>query len=106
MILGSHIQTEATLLPDALAIKKSAIIIRAVNHKLRQQILKLLLEKERMTVTEIFTQLFLEQSVASQHLAVLRRAGFVKTRREGKLIWYSINPDRLEQVQKVIEVLL
>lgn len=106
MIAGSHIQTEAALLPDALAIKKSAIIIRAVNHKLRQQILKLLLEKDRLTVTEIFTHLFLEQSVASQHLAVLRRAGFVKTRREGKLIWYSINPERLEQVQKVIEVLL
>lgn len=106
MIATNHIETEASLLPDALAIKKSAIIIRAVNHKLRQQIVKLLLEKERMTVTEIFTQLFLEQSVASQHLAVLRRAGFVKTRREGKLIWYSINPGRLDQVQKVIEVLL
>ncbi len=102
----SHTSTEATLLPDALAVKKSAIIIRAVNHKLRQQILKLLMEKDRMTVTEIFTRLFLEQSVASQHLAVLRRAGFVKTKREGKLIWYSINPERLVQVQRVIDVLL
>lgn len=102
---NNHIQTEATLLPDALAIKKSAIILRAINHKLRQQLLKLLLEKEKMTVTEMFTGLFLEQSVASQHLAVLRRAGFVKTKREGKLIWYSIHPQRLEQVKKVIEIL-
>jgi DNA-binding transcriptional ArsR family regulator len=106
MLANNHIDTEAIQLPDALAIKKSAIILRAVNHKLRQQILKLLMEKERMTVTEIFTRLFLDQSVASQHLAVLRRAGFVKTKREGKLIWYSMNPDRLEQVQKVIDVLL
>jgi ArsR family transcriptional regulator, virulence genes transcriptional regulator len=106
MIDNSHTQTEAILLPDALAIKKSAVILRAVNHKLRQHLLKLLLSKDKMTVTEIFTQLFLEQSVASQHLAVLRRAGFVKTRREGKLIWYSINPERLEQVKKVIDVLL
>jgi DNA-binding transcriptional ArsR family regulator len=105
MIQNSHIQTEAILLPDALAIKKSAVILRAVNHKLRQQLLLLLLEKEKMTVTEIFTRLFLEQSVASQHLAVLRRAGFVKTKREGKQIWYSIHPQRLEQVKKVIEIL-
>jgi ArsR family transcriptional regulator, virulence genes transcriptional regulator len=105
MIDNSHIQTGAILLPDTLAIKKSAIILRAINHKLRQQLLKLLLENEKMTVTEIFTQLFLEQSVASQHLAVLRRAGFVKTKREGKLIWYSINPERLVQVKKVIDVL-
>lgn len=68
--------------------------------------LKLLLEKKSLTVTEIFTGLFLEQAVASQHLAVLRRAGFVKTKREGKLVRYSINPQRLQQVQQVIEILV
>jgi DNA-binding transcriptional ArsR family regulator len=106
MIESNPIQNNPSELPDALAIKKSAIILRAVNHKLRQQILKLLLEKKSLTVTEIFTGLFLEQAVASQHLAVLRRAGFVKTKREGKLVRYSINPQRLLQVQQVIEVLL
>ena len=92
-------------LPDALAVKKTAVIFRAVNHKLRQQMLLLLLQHDQMTVTEIFSRLFLEQSVASQHLAVLCRAGFVKTKREGKLIWYSVNPQRLEQVQKAIDAL-
>ena len=92
-------------LPDALAIKKSAVLLRAINHKLRQQILILILQHERMKVTDIFEKLYLEQSVASQHLAVLRRAGFVKTKREGKFIWYSVNLQRLEQVQKVIEIL-
>lgn len=106
MIESNPIQNNPAELPDALAIKKSAIILRAVNHKLRQQILKLLLEKKSLTVTEIFTSLFLEQAVASQHLAVLRRAGFVKTKREGKLVHYSINTQRLQQVQQVIEVLL
>ena len=106
MIESNPIQSNPAVLPDALAIKKSAIILRAVNHKLRQQILKLLLEKNSLTVTEIFTGLFLEQAVASQHLAVLRRAGFVKTKREGKLVRYSINPQRLQQVQQVIEILL
>ena len=93
-------------LPDALAVKKTAIIFRALNHKLRQQILLLLLQHNRMKVTDIFERLFLEQSVASQHLGVLRRAGFVKTKREGKFIWYSINPARLDQVQKAIDAIL
>ncbi|MFN5136129.1 MAG: ArsR/SmtB family transcription factor [Chitinophagaceae bacterium] len=93
-------------LPDALAIKKSAVLLRAINHKLRQQILIFILQHERMKVTDIFEKLFLEQSVASQHLAVLRRAGFVKTKREGKFIWYSVNLQRLEQVQKVIDILI
>ncbi|MBX9785004.1 MAG: metalloregulator ArsR/SmtB family transcription factor [Chitinophagaceae bacterium] len=95
-----------TSLPDALAIKKSAVILRAINHKLRQQMLRLILQHGKMKVTEIFEQLFLEQSVASQHLAILRKAGFVKTKREGKFIWYSVNLQRLEQVQKVIDILI
>jgi DNA-binding transcriptional ArsR family regulator len=103
---SNPIQNNPAALPDALAIKKSAIILRAVNHKLRQQFVKLLLEKQSLTVTEIFTNLFLEQAVASQHLAVLRRAGFVKTKREGKLVRYSINLQRLQQVQQVIDTLL
>ena len=61
---------------DYLNVKKAALVLRAVNHKLRQQILKTLDENKKMTVTDIYVNLRLEQSVASQHLAILRRAGF------------------------------
>jgi len=91
---------------DLIGLKKSALILRAINHKLRQQIMKLINENGKMTVTEIYIQLRLEQSVASQHLAILRRAGFVKTDREGKFIYYSINAGRLEEVNKLIHELL
>ena len=91
---------------DLIGLKKSALILRAINHKLRQQIMKLIGENEKMTVTEIYIQLRLEQSVASQHLAILRRAGFVKTDREGKFIYYSINAARLEEVNNLIHELL
>ena len=67
---------------DLYNLKKAAMVLRAINHKLRQQILKLIDESGRMTVTEIYVKLRLEQSVASQHLAILRKAGFVKTERE------------------------
>ena len=70
--------TEPELKIDTLDIKKAAIILRAVNHKLRHMILKFIGEKERATVTEIFGHLLLEQAVASQQLAILRRTGFVK----------------------------
>lgn len=51
-----------------------------------------------ITVTELYQKLFLEQSVASQHLAILRKAGFVKTTRKGKFIFYSVNTNRLMEV--------
>ena len=58
-----------------------------------------------MTVTDIYVKLRLEQSVASQHLAILRRAGVVVTQRQGKYIYYSLNKDRLEQISGLIEEL-
>lgn len=89
-----------------LEVKKGAAILRSINHKLRQSIIKLLEEKNKLTVTEIYVKLRVEQSVASQHLAILRRAEFVKTTREGKNIHYSLNTGRLEEVNTFIKQLL
>lgn len=86
---------------ELLTLKKADLIIRALNHKLRLQIIKLLHDKEELTVTEIYVKLRLEQSVASQHLALLRRAGIVSTRRDGKFIYYKVNPARIEDIFKV-----
>jgi DNA-binding transcriptional ArsR family regulator len=91
---------------DYLAVKKAALIFRALNHKLRQQMLELIHENGRMTVTEIYVKLRLEQSVTSQHLAILRRAGIVDTTRDGKFIWYSVDYNRIEQINDCVNNLL
>ena len=59
-----------------------------------------------MTVTDIYIKLRLEQSVASQHLAILRRAGVVVTDRDGKFINYSLDRNRLAQISKLVEDLV
>jgi DNA-binding transcriptional ArsR family regulator len=91
---------------DLHNLKKAALVLRAVNHKLRQQILKLIDEHGRMTVTELYVKMRLEQSVASQHLAILRKAGFVKTNRDGKFIYYSVNISRMDEVNQFLADLL
>ena len=91
---------------DFLRLKKAAMILRALNHKLRQQLLKLIDENQKITVTEIYVNLRLEQSVVSQHLAILRRAGIVTTKREGKFIYYSLNYSRLKEVNEFVEQLV
>jgi DNA-binding transcriptional ArsR family regulator len=91
---------------DLYNLKKAAMVLRAINHKLRQQILKLIDESGKMTVTEIYVKLRLEQSVASQHLAILRKAGFVKTERDGKFIYYSVSTERLEELNKFVKELV
>ena len=91
---------------DFLHLKKASLVLRSLNHKLRQQMIKLLDESERMTVTEIYVKLRLEQSVASQHLAILRRAGIVITQRDGKFIYYAVNYERVAEVNQFVEDLV
>ncbi|MCW3073485.1 MAG: helix-turn-helix transcriptional regulator [Flaviaesturariibacter sp.] len=93
--------TQDELRIEILNLKKSALILRAINHKLRQQIMQLLHKRKGITVTDIYVKLRLEQSVASQHLAILRKAGLVSTTREGKCIYYAINYERVNDVQEL-----
>ena len=86
--------------------KKAALVLRAMNHKLRQQILSLIDTEKKITVTEIYVRLRLEQSVASQHLAILRRAGIVVTQRDGKFIYYTVNHARIAEINKFISELV
>ena len=106
LTLNTASESGSSLKVDLLNLKKAALILRAVNHKLRQQILKLIDEQGKITVTELYVKLRLEQSVASQHLAILRKAGFVKTDREGKFIYYSVNTSRLRELNQFVEELL
>ncbi|MEP6952351.1 MAG: metalloregulator ArsR/SmtB family transcription factor [Ginsengibacter sp.] len=79
-------------------IKKAAMVLRSLNHKLRQQVIKTIHDANRLTVTQLYVKLRLEQSVASQHLAILRKAGIVSTKRDGKFIFYSINKERIDEI--------
>lgn len=101
-----HSQNMSTIKIDYYSVKKAALILRALNHKLRQQLLKLIEEEKKITVTEIYVRLRLEQSVASQHLAILRKAGVVSTQRDGKFIFYIINHKRIEEVSDFVNELV
>jgi DNA-binding transcriptional ArsR family regulator len=100
-------ETFETALPlNTEELRKGKMILRAVNHPLRQQMLQLIHGYGKITVTELYVKLRLEQSVASQHLAILRRSGFVNTQRSAKNIFYSVNYNRLKQVQELSRKLI
>ena len=99
----SKTPSESSINVDYHALKKAALVLRALNHKLRQQIMRLLEENDKLTVTEIYVRLRLEQSVASQHLAILRRAGIVRTERDGKFIYYRLNEPRILEISRCVE---
>lgn len=73
----------------------STDILRALAHPLRIKILEYIDQNENINVNNIYTTLGLEQSLTSQHLSILRRAGIVETERNGKFIIYNINYDKI-----------
>ena len=93
---------ELPLAFDAQLLKKGALVLRALKNGLRLKILRLIHQKGRITVTEIYVVLRIEQSVASQQLAILRQQDIVNTERDGKKTYYSINYDRLDSVNQSI----
>ena len=66
-----------------------AELFKALAHPARVRALELLAGGEH-PVADLLTQMNMEASHLSQHLAVLRRAGLVTSRREGKTVLYRL----------------
>jgi len=98
-----NINGDEPIMINYLHAKKALYILRSINHKLRQDILKLIDSQEDITVTEVYTTLKIEQSVASQHLALMRKAGIVVTRKVGKYIYYKPNYPKIKEVSHFVE---
>lgn len=79
------------ILSGKKSMAKAMELSRILNHKLRLQILQVLQEKGRLTVTELYVILRLDQSTCSQHLARLRKARIIKGIRDNKFVYYSID---------------
>lgn len=83
---------------DVQQLKTAARTLRALHHDLRKRILLLIDQHGQVNVTDIYTQLGLDQSVASLHLAILRREGMVRAQRRRKFVFYSVNYERLTEI--------
>ncbi len=76
----------------------SLTFAKAVADDTRQQIMGLLC-CQWLCVSDVVSKLGnVSQPTVSHHLAVLRDAGLVHTRREGKQIFYSLNQDAVAAV--------
>ncbi|HUF48800.1 MAG TPA: metalloregulator ArsR/SmtB family transcription factor [Vicinamibacterales bacterium] len=72
-------------------------VFTAIADPTRRAILWSLRDGER-TVSELMDPVDVSQSAFSQHLGVLRDAGLVHARREGRHQVYSVNPEALFEV--------
>ena len=84
--------------PVALEPAKARALLKAMADPLRLQVLEALGAGERC-VCELTSELGLAQSKLSFHLKVLREAGLIEARDEGRWVYYSLRTDAIEQLR-------
>ena len=92
--------------PDLEALtnnaKQAASLLKAMANENRLMILCTLVNGE-LSVNELNEQVPLSQSALSQHLASLKKAGLVDTRRQSQAIFYRLQGDHAMRVIHVLK---
>jgi DNA-binding transcriptional ArsR family regulator len=85
---------------DIQKLEMAASKLRAMAHPMRIAIIDLLTDNKKLTVTEIYEHLNIEQASASHHLNILKNKGLLESKRDGKMIYYSL---KLQVLANVID---
>ena len=84
---------------------ETAKIFKAIGDEKRLYILDLLLDGEKCAC-DILANMKISQPTLSHHMKLLREAGFVKAREDGKWTHYSISEAGLRKAQNLLQTFL
>jgi ArsR family transcriptional regulator, virulence genes transcriptional regulator len=82
--------------------QSAAALLKALANENRLMILCTLVSGE-LSVGQLNAQVPLSQSALSQHLAGLREAGLVTTRKEGQTVYYRLHGNEAIQIIAVLQ---
>ena len=88
---------------DIEKLEIAASRLRAIAHPMRIAIIDLLTVNKKLTVTQIYERLSLEQASASHHLNILKNKGLLDSKRDGKMIYYSLRQTHLSEIIECID---
>jgi DNA-binding transcriptional ArsR family regulator len=84
-------------------VKDLAQLFKLLADETRLRILDMLGARKELCVRDLWERLGQSQPAVSHHLGLLRMAGLVDTRHEGKHIYYRIDRERFEQLMEMIQ---
>jgi ArsR family transcriptional regulator len=85
----------------AVSLRKAAAVFHALSDETRLELLERLKNGEEC-VCELTDAMKTAQSRLSFHLKVLKDAGLIHDRRDGRWMYYSLNPDALEDLEDLV----
>lgn len=80
-------------------------VLTALSNPRRLLILCHLLQEGETSVSGLAGTSGLSQSALSQHLAMMRAEGLVRTRKEGLNVFYSISDNRIQDLMGALETI-
>jgi ArsR family transcriptional regulator, arsenate/arsenite/antimonite-responsive transcriptional repressor len=92
------------MVASSLSLKKSVTLFHALSDETRLTLLDRLREGEQC-VCELTDTMKAAQSRLSFHLKVLKEAGLIRDRREGRWMYYSIDPEAINELEAVVDTL-
>lgn len=93
---------QETQLISAAGLRQAAECLRTLAHPSRLHIVQLLLGGTSYTVGELAEECGLTQPVASEHLRLLQRCGFLESQRQGRQVYYQVSEPHLSDLMACI----
>ena len=97
LIHEDNVKKAINELPDDELIADLSDMFKIFGDQTRVKIL-MALESGEMCVCDIAAVMNMSQSAISHQLRVLKQSNIVKTRREGKVVYYSISDDHVKEI--------
>jgi ArsR family transcriptional regulator len=80
-------------------------VLRALAHPLRLELIAQIAARGPVCTCHLQEALSCTQPTVSKHLAILRRAGLIQGRREGRWVFYSVDQEVLDAARGFLEEL-
>lgn len=97
LIHEDNVKKAVNELPDDELIADLSDMFKIFGDQTRMKIL-MALESGELCVCDIAAVMDMSQSAISHQLRVLKQSNIVKTRREGKVVYYSISDDHVKEI--------
>jgi len=94
--------TKRLRLTELEALGQAAECLRALAHPHRLRMIQMLLQGD-YTVGQLAEACNLPSAMASEHLRLMQRCGFLASEREGRKVYYRVAERHLEDILRCVE---
>jgi len=95
-----------TLVIRSSELLKASFLFEAIVHPMRGKLLEAILEEGRLTASELWQRLGIEEALCLQQLSILCGVGLLLRQPETERVFYAVNHAKMEVLYTAAEALL